>query len=43
MTAGFVVFAVGGALTVDWIGKVVLNLAAVVLLASLGRKLRSRL
>ena len=40
MTGGFVVFAVGGALPVDWIGKAVLNLIAVVWLARLGGSLR---
>jgi len=40
MIAGFVMFVVGGALPMDWIGKVVLNVIAVLLLTSLGRKLR---
>jgi hypothetical protein len=29
MLAGFVMFAAGGALPVDWIGKIVMNLIAV--------------
>jgi hypothetical protein len=41
MAAGFVVFAVGGALLIDWVGKAVLNLIAVALLATLGHRLRS--
>jgi hypothetical protein len=39
MAAGFVIFAVGGALGIDWMGKVVLNAIAVLLMAALGRKL----
>jgi hypothetical protein len=42
MAGGFVIFAVGGALPVDWIGKVVLNLIAVLGLARLGRDLWRR-
>ena len=42
MMAGFLVFAIGGALTIDWIGKVVLNVLAVVFMAELGRQLRRR-
>jgi hypothetical protein len=42
MAAGFLVFAVGGALPIDWIGKVVLNMLAVFLMAGLGRRLRRR-
>lgn len=40
MAGGFVVFAVGGALPVDWVGKAVLDGIAVVLLARLNRNLR---
>ena len=40
MAAGFLVFAVGGGLAIDWIGKAVLNLIAVLLLAYLGGKLK---
>jgi hypothetical protein len=42
MAGGFVIFAVGGALPVDWIGKVVLNGIAVLGLARLGHDLRRR-
>ena len=40
MAGGFVIFAVGGAMPVDWIGKAVLNVIAVLWLARLGRSLR---
>jgi len=36
MLSGFVVFAVGGASRIDWVGKIVLNLAAVAWMARLG-------
>jgi hypothetical protein len=39
---GFVVFKVGGALRIDWIGKAALNAAAVVGLMSLGRAVQHR-
>jgi hypothetical protein len=39
MVGGFIMFAVGGALPVDWIGKLVLNVAAAGLLVSLGRRI----
>jgi hypothetical protein len=39
MLGGFVVFKVGGALRMDWIGKAVLNVAALVWLAGVGRRL----
>ncbi len=42
MVAGFVVFHVSGALTIDWIGKGVLNVLAVVWMARLGRHLGRR-
>jgi len=42
MVAGFLVFAVGGALPIDWIGKVVLNGLAGFGLVELGRRLRRR-
>ncbi len=38
MLGGFVVFKVGGALRMDWIGKAVLNAAAIAGLAAFGRK-----
>jgi hypothetical protein len=37
---GFVMFKVGGALRIDWVGKVVLNALAVLWLISLSRKVR---
>jgi hypothetical protein len=40
MLGGFVVFEVGGALPVDWIGKAILNLAATAWLIAIGLKLR---
>jgi hypothetical protein len=42
MLAGFVVFLGGGAKPVDWIGKLILNLAATAWLAALGRKVWRR-
>ena len=39
MMAGFVVFAVGGALPIDWVGKSVLDVIAAGLLARLGHRL----
>jgi hypothetical protein len=42
MLGGFVVFKVGGALRIDWIGKAVLNAAAIVWLVSLTRKVQHR-
>ncbi len=39
MLGGFVVFAIGGALRIDWVGKGILDLAAVLWLASLGRSI----
>lgn len=43
MLGGFVVFKIGGALRVDWIGKTVLDVAALVWLLSVGRLVRRRL
>lgn len=43
MLGGFVVFKVGGALRLDWIGKAVLNVAAVAWLVAVGRSLGGRL
>jgi hypothetical protein len=43
MVGGFVIFAVGGALPIDWIGKAVLNVIAALWLAWLGRSLRQDL
>ena len=40
--SGFVVFKMGGALPLDWIGKIILDLAAVVALIWLGLKIRRR-
>jgi hypothetical protein len=37
MVGGFVIFAVGGALSIDWIGKAVLDVMAILGLARLGR------
>jgi hypothetical protein len=37
MLGGFVVFKVGGALRIDWIGKAVLNVAAILWLVRVGR------
>jgi hypothetical protein len=42
MLGGFVVFKVGGALRIDWIGKTILNLIAIVWLVSLGRNVVMR-
>jgi hypothetical protein len=42
MLGGFVVFKVGGALRMDWIGKAVMNFAAFAWLLSVGRALRAR-
>jgi len=39
MVSGFIVFAVGGAWPMDWIGKAIMNLAAVAGLSRLGRKI----
>ncbi len=39
MAGGFVIFAVGGALPIDWTGKVILNVIAVLWLARFGRVL----
>ncbi len=41
MAAGFVIF-IGGALLIDWIGKAVLNVIAVVLMILFARRLRMR-
>ena len=42
MLGGFVVFKVGGALRVDWIGKLVMNVAAAAWLLSVGRSVAHR-
>jgi hypothetical protein len=42
MLGGFVVFKVGGALRIDWIGKAILNVAAVAWLIALGRAIERR-
>jgi len=42
MLGGFVVFKVGGALRTDWIGKAVMNAAAVAWLLSVRRRLKLR-
>lgn len=42
MLGGFVVFKVGGALRIDWIGKAVLNVAVVAWLISVGRAVKRR-
>jgi hypothetical protein len=41
MLAGFPVFLFGGALAIDWIGKVVLNVVAIILLKCLARRIQS--
>jgi hypothetical protein len=41
MAGGFVIFAVGGALAIDWIGKLMINLFAILAFICLGRKLRN--
>jgi hypothetical protein len=42
MLGGFVVFKLGGALPIDWIGKAVLDTAAIACLSLLGRRVRLR-
>ena len=42
MLGGFVMFRVGGALRIDWIGKAVLNAAALIWLIAVGRRVRIR-
>jgi hypothetical protein len=42
MLGGFIVFKLGGALPIDWIGKAVLNTAAAACLGLLGRRVRLR-
>lgn len=42
MLGGFIVFKVGGALRIDWIGKAVLNVIAALWLLSVSRKVRPR-
>ncbi len=42
MGGGFVIFAVGGALPIDWVGKTILNLFTVLAMVRLGGQLRSR-
>ena len=42
MLGGFVVFNVGGALRIDWIGKAILNVAAVAWLITVGRVIGPR-
>jgi hypothetical protein len=39
MLGGFVIFKVGGALRIDWIGKAVLNAAAVAWLIGMGQRI----
>jgi hypothetical protein len=41
MLAGFWVFKIGGALRIDWIGKAIMNAAALVWLLALGRSRRN--
>jgi len=43
MLAGFMIFKLGGALPIDIVGKLVLNVVAIVLLARLGRKVGTRI
>jgi hypothetical protein len=40
MMGGFVIFAVGGALGIDWIGKAILNVLALLAMVKLGRQLQ---
>ena len=42
MVSGFVVFVAGGALPLDWIGKIILNVAAIAALLRLGWKIKQR-
>jgi hypothetical protein len=42
MLGGFAVFKVGGALRIDWIGKAILNVAAVAWLITIGRTVAGR-
>jgi hypothetical protein len=42
MFGGFVVFTVGGALRIDWIGKIVMNAGAFAWLISIGRAVQRR-
>jgi hypothetical protein len=42
MLGGFIVFKLGGALPIDWIGKAVLDTAAAACLGVLGRRVRPR-
>lgn len=42
MLGGFEVFKIGGALRVDWIGKIVLNLIAAFAMIAVGRRLERR-
>jgi len=42
MIGGYVMFAVGGALPMDWIGKIIFNVIAAVWLARLRRRLTAR-
>jgi hypothetical protein len=42
MLGGFVVFKLGGALPIDWIGKAVLDIAATACFSLLGRGVRLR-
>jgi hypothetical protein len=41
MLAGFLVYVLGGAIPVDVIGKLVLNIIAIILLIRLGRRMHS--
>lgn len=41
MMAGFLVFGIGGAVSIDWIGKLVLNVIAILLLLRLGARMQS--
>ena len=42
MLGGFVVFKIGGALRIDWIGKAVIDMAAILSLFSLRARVKSR-
>jgi hypothetical protein len=42
MVGGFVIFAAGGALAIDWIGKAILNVIAVAAMVKLGWQLQQQ-
>ncbi len=42
MLAGFLIFLFGGAMPIDVVGKLALNIAAIILLVRLGRQVQTR-